>query len=272
MAMVRRPPAADELRWDPARGEIDRAGLEGLDALVHLAGESVAGRWTAAKKRRIKDSRVLGTRLVCEALAQLEHKPRVLVCASAIGVYGDAGDTELTEDSASGEGFLAEVVREWEAATEPARAAGIRVVLLRTGIVTSARGGALERLRLPFSLGLGGPIGGGRQWQSWIDLDDLIGVIHHAIHCDALRGPVNAVAPEPVRQAEFARTLASVLRRPSLLPLPAAIVRAVFGEFGREALLASQRVSSTRLRESGFEFDFPTLEASLRHQLGRHSV
>jgi uncharacterized protein (TIGR01777 family) len=271
--MVRHPPGPGELRWDPStypnEHEIDQAGLEGLDAVVHLAGESIAGRWTADKRERILASRVHGTRLLCETLAKLDRKPEVLVCASAIGFYGDRREALLDETASPGAGFLAEVARAWEAATEPARAAGIRVVSLRIGIVTSARGGALGQLRLPYSLGFGGPVGDGRQWQSWIDLDDLVGVIHHAIHSQALSGPVNAVAPNPVRQKTFARTLGRVLRRPAILPLPAAVVTTLLGQPGRELLLASQRVACDRLLESGFEWDFPMLEASLRHQLGR---
>jgi uncharacterized protein len=252
-----------------ARTSRDLASLERFDAVVPLAGEPIAQRWTPAKRERIRSSRVEGTRSLCEALARLEHKPEVLVCASAIGFYGDAGEAELDEDAPAGEGFLAEVTRAWEAASEPARAAGIRVVNLRIGIVTSARGGALAKLRLPFSLGLGGPIGAGWQWQSWIDLDDLVGVIHHALFERSLHGPVNAVAPTPVRQAELARTLGRVLRRPAILPLPAPVVRALLGELGREVLLAGQRVRCDRLLASGFRFDFPALEDSLRHQLGR---
>ncbi|MFO7561470.1 MAG: TIGR01777 family oxidoreductase [Enhygromyxa sp.] len=262
-------PRAGQIAWDPQAGVRDPAVLERFDAVVHLAGESIAERWTPTKRERIRSSRVAGTRSLCEALARLEHKPEVLVCASAIGLYGDAGEAELDEDAPAGEGFLAELAREWEAATEPARAAGIRVVKLRIGIVMSARGGALAKLRLPLRLGLGGPVGDGRQWQSWIDLDDLVGVIHHALFERSLRGPVNAVAPTPVRQAELARTLGRVLRRPAILPLPAPVVRALFGELGREVLLAGQRVRCDRLLASGFRFDFPALEDSLRHQLGR---
>ena len=268
--LVRRAdPHAGAIVWDPERGLLDPAALEGFDAVVHLAGESIAERWTPAKRERIRSSRVAGTRTLCEALARLERKPEVLVCASAIGFYGDAGEAELDEEASVGSGFLAEVTRAWEDATAPAREAGIRVVNLRIGVVLSGHGGALAKLRLPFSLGLGGPVGNGRQWQSWIDLDDLVGVVHHALFTRELSGPVNAVAPAPVRQRELAATLGRVLRRPAFLPLPAAVVRGLFGELGREVLLASQRVSSERLRASGFAFDFPTLEASLRHQLGR---
>ncbi|WP_244923858.1 TIGR01777 family oxidoreductase [Enhygromyxa salina] len=272
--VVRRPPkpGANEVQWDPATQLLDPAGLEGLDAVVHLAGEPVLGRWTAAKRHRIRSSRVEGTQLLCEALARLEHKPRVLICASAIGIYGDAGDCVLDEEAGVGSGFLAKVTRDWEAATRPAIDAGIRVVALRIGIVNSGHGAALAQLRLPYSLGLGGPVGDGGQWHSWIDLDDLVGVIHHAIVCDELRGPVNAVAPAPVRQRDYARILGRVLRRPSRLRLPATLVRAMFGELADEVLLASARVGCRRLLDSGFEFDLPTLEDSLRHQLGRARV
>ncbi len=266
---ITRRPKLGAVTWNPGTGEVDAAGLEGVDAVVHLAGEPVFGRWTAAKRAAIMDSRVGGTRLLCEALAGLERKPRVLVCGSAIGFYGDTGDREVDESSPAGEGFLAEVVSAWEAATEPAEAAGIRVVHLRTGVVNAATGGALAKLRLPFSLGLGGPLGGGRQWQSWIDLDDLLAVVLHAIHDEGLRGPVNAVGPAPVRQRAFARCLGAVLRRPAFVPLPGFVVRALFGDFGREALLGGQRVDARKLRERGFRWAFPSLEESLRHQLGR---
>ncbi|KIG13582.1 Cell division inhibitor [Enhygromyxa salina] len=267
--VVRRTPAAHEVAWDPDHATIDGPGLEHLDAVVHLAGEPVAGRWTRAKRDRIRSSRVAGTRLLCETLASLRHKPKVLICASGIGIYGNAGEAELDEQSPVGDGFLATVARAWEAATQPARDAGIRVVTLRIGLVTSARGGLVERLRSLYGLGLGGPIGDGRQWQSWIDLDDLVGVIHHAIYTEQLEGPVNAVAPAPVQQAEFAATLARVLGRPAWISVPEVVVRWVFGQLGREILLASQRVTGSRLGDSGFGFDFPTLESSLRHQLGR---
>jgi uncharacterized protein (TIGR01777 family) len=261
------------IAWDPAAGTIDAPALEGLDAVVHLAGESIFGRWTPAKMARILDSRRAGTQLLCEALAACERKPRVLISASAIGTYGDTGDAWVDESSPLGDdrSFLVEVCRAWEAATEPARAAGIRVVNLRLGVVSSARGGVLDKLRLPASLGLGGPIGNGRQFMSWIDSDDLLGVVLHAIRCERLEGPVNAVAPEPVSQRAFAKTLGKLLRRPAFLPLPAFAISALFGRMGREVLLEGQRVRPTRLLETGFRFDFPTLEQSLRHQLGRAS-
>jgi uncharacterized protein (TIGR01777 family) len=262
------------IAWDPAAGTIDAPAAEALDAVVHLAGESVGDRWTASKKQRILDSRVDGTRLLCETLAARTQKPRVLISASAIGIYGDTEDRWVDESSPPGPPggerfFLSEVCRAWEDATEPARAAGIRVVNVRIGVVMSPRGGALAKLLTPTSLGLGGPLGSGRQTMSWIDLDDLLGVMLHAIRCEQLEGPVNAVAPEPVTQREFAKTLGKVLRRPAFLPLPGAVVSGLFGQMGREVLLAGQRVRPTRLLETGFRFDFPTLEQCLRHQLGR---
>jgi hypothetical protein len=259
------------ISWDPATGHIDAPALEGLDAIVHLAGETVDGRWTADKMRRIYDSRANGTRLLCEALATMQRQPKVLVSASAVGIYGDTGDTWVDESAPLGDEsfFLAKVCRAWEAATEPARAAGIRVVSLRIGVALSARGGALGKLRTPAALGLGGPIASGRQYMSWIDPDDLLAAVLHAIRCPDLHGPVNAVAPAPVAQREFAETLGAVLRRPAIMPLPGPVVSTLFGQMGREVLLAGQRVRPSKLLASGFSFDFPTLESCLRHELGR---
>lgn len=270
LRLTRRVPrSAAELRWDPEAGTLDRRALEGLEAAVHLAGESIGGRrWNAAHKRRIRESRVRGTRLLCEALAALERPPRVLVSASAIGWYGDRGDETLTEESGSGIGFLAEVAREWEEATAAAVALGIRVVLMRTGIVLAARGGALAPMRRIFGLGLGGPFGRGRQWMSWIALDDVVAAIGHCLARETLRGPVNAVSPGAVTQREFARTLARVLRRPALLPAPPVALRLVLGrEMADELLLSSQRVEPRRLLETGYAFRFPDLEPALRHVL-----
>jgi uncharacterized protein (TIGR01777 family) len=262
------PRAPEEFRWDPAAGEIDPGTLDGVDAIVHLAGETVAGRWTESKKRRIRDSRVLGTRLLAETAAAHDPRPRAFVSASAIGYYGDRGDEPLTEESSMGEGFLAAVVRDWESATDPAREAGIRVVNLRFGIVQSAAGGAL-RAQLPlFRLGLGGRVGNGRQYVSWVAIDDVVGAIGFALGEERLSGPANVCAPRPVTNAEYARTLGRVLRRPAVLPAPAAAVRLVLGEFAGE-LLGGQRVVPDRLREVGFEFRYPELEGALRHVLGR---
>ncbi len=272
--LVRRPPrpGTEELWFDPARGEIDARGLDGCDAVVHLAGESVAaGRWTAARMRRIRDSRVVGTRTLSDALARLERPPRVLVCASAIGFYGDRDDERLDESSAGGAGFLAETCAAWEAASESAERTGLRVVRLRIGVVLAAGGGALARMRLPFALGLGGRIGSGRSWMSWIALDDVVGAIHFALFDPTLRGPVNVVAPEPCRNADFARTLAAVLRRPALLPVPEPVVRLALGEMGRELLLASARVEPAQLLAAGFPFEHPTLADALRFELGTFS-
>jgi uncharacterized protein (TIGR01777 family) len=272
LRLVRRPGRAErgEVSWDPAAGRLDPTDLEGVDAVVHLAGESIgAGRWIPARKERIRASRVEGTRLLATALARMERPPRVLVSASGVDYYGDRGDAPLTEESPAGDGFLAEVCREWEAATEAAAEAGVRVVTLRTGMVISARGGALPRLLTPFRLGLGGPVGGGGQVMSWIALDDHIGVIHHLLFADDVSGPVNATSPRPVTNREFAATLGRVLRRPAVAPLPAAIVRGVFGEMGETLLLEGQRVLPARLEAAGFQFLYPDLESALRAELGR---
>ncbi len=256
--------------WRPAAGEIDAGGLEGADFVVHLAGESIAaGRWDDETKRRIRDSRVEGTRLLARALAGLERKPEAMICASAIGWYGDRGDEPLDESSEPGEGFLAEVCRAWEAAAEPAREAGIRVVHLRFGVVLWPAHGALERLLVPFRLGAGGPVGDGRQFWSWVSLDDVIGAILHAAATRDLAGPVNVTAPRPVRNRAFARTLGRVLGRPSLLPAPAPILRLALGEMADALLLASARVRPGKLEASGYAFLDPELEAALGHMLGR---
>lgn len=269
--LVRSQPRAEagEFYWDPQTGQLDAAGLERADAVVHLAGESIAERWTPQKKVRIRDSRVKGTRLLCDALARLENPPRVLVNASAIGYYGDRGDAVLQEESAPGSGFLAEVCREWEGATESAARAGIRVVRLRIGVVLSRKGGALARMLLPFRLGAGGRIGSGKQYMSWIAIDDLVGAIQHTLTTPELQGPINAVSPNPATNSEFTKTLGKVLGRPTLLPMPAFAVRLAFGQMGEDLLLASSRVQPVRLEASGFAFRFAELEGALRHVLGR---
>ena len=260
----------DEVEWNPQAGTINAAKLEGLDAVVHLAGENIAtGRWSTAKKSRIRDSRVNGTRVLSEALAKLTRKPRVLIGASAIGFYGERGDDVMTETSDPGSSFLCNVCREWEAATEPARTAGIRVVNLRIGVVLTPRGGALEKMLLPFKLCAGGVVGTGRQFWSWIALDDVVGAIHHAITHDELAGPVNAVSPEPNTNRDFTKTLGRVLGRPTIVPMPAFAVRLLLGKMGEELLLASTRVVPNRLQETGYPFLCPTLEGALRHLLGR---
>lgn len=270
--LVRSQPAAGEaaVRWDPEAGTLDAAGLEGLDAVVHLAGENLAeGRWTAEKKRRIRESSVKGTRLLCEALAGLARPPRVLVSASAVGYYGDRGDELLTKESPPGSGFLAAVARDWEAAAEPARRAGIRVVHPRMGPVLTPAGGVLAKMLPPFQAGLGGRVGSGRQYVSWIAVDDLLDAMLHLLATEALRGPVNMVAPRPVTNAEFAATLGRVLGRPAVLAVPAFAARLALGEMADEVLLASARVTPVRLAASGYRFRYPELEGALRHLLGR---
>ena len=253
--IVRRAPAPGEkaVRWDPEKGEIDAAGLEGLDAVVHLAGENIAsGRWNAARKAAIRDSRVNGTGLLCEALAGLARPPKTLVCASAVGYYGDRGEELLTEESSPGTGFLADVSREWEAASAPAARKGIRVVTLRIGVVLSSTGGALARMLPLFRAGLGGVIGNGRQYVSWVALDDLVGIVLHALQSGELRGPVNAVAPVPVTNREFTKAFGKALSRPTPLPVPAFALRlAVGGEMADALLLASARVFPRRLEATG---------------------
>ena len=259
-----------EVAWSPADGTIDRAGLEGFDAVVHLAGENIAsGRWTPERKRRIRDSRVNGTRVLCEALAQCAQPPQVFVGASAIGYYGDRGDETLTEESQVGEGFLAEVCRDWEAATAGLTDMGVRTALLRIGIVLSPAGGALKKMLLPFQLGLGGVIGAGSQYMSCIALDDVVGVIQHAITNNEVSGPINAVCPEAVTNREYTRALGTVLGRPTLFPVPAFAARLAFGEMADTLLLASTRVEPRVLLRTGYEFRYPTLEGALRHVLGR---
>ncbi len=255
------------ISWDPVAGTINTDDLGGFDAVVHLAGESIVGRWTPEKKARILESRVKGTRLLCESLAHLRKRPIVLVSASAIGFYGDRGDRMLDEESSAGSLFLSKVAKAWEAATEPARRDGIRVVNLRIGFVLSPAGGGLAAMLLPFKLGIGGRVGSGRQYVSWIAIDDVVGAISHAILSDSLRGPVNAVAPHPVTNREFTKTLGRVLWRPTIFPLPAFAAHLVMGEMADELLLASTRVEPKRLLTSGYEFKFPQLRDALRHVL-----
>lgn len=265
------PSATDEIHWNPATGKIDAARLEGLDAVVHLAGVSInSGLWTEKRKRGILESRVQGTDLLARTLAGLQSPPPVLATASGVNFYGDRGDHESTETTPQGEGFLADVVRQWEAAADPAREGGIRVVHLRFGVVLAGEGGMLPLISLPFRFGAGGAIGSGSQWMSWIALDDLIGVIHEAIVNDALTGPVNATAPEAVTNAQFTETLGRVLNRPTFMRVPGFAARAVGGQLAEELILISQRVVPARLQEIGFRFAFPTLEPALRHELGRY--
>jgi uncharacterized protein (TIGR01777 family) len=256
--------APDEIMWSPDAGAIAPGALDGVDAVVHLAGEGIAAkRWSDEQKRRIVDSRVKGTRLVAETMAKLATKSSVLVCASAVGFYGPRGDEELDETSASGAGFLAETCRAWEAAADPARAAGVRVVHLRFGVVLSAKGGALAKMLTPFKMGLGGPLGSGVQWMSWISLDDAVGAIRHALATPALVGPANAVAPNPVTNAEFTKALGRALHRPTIFPMPAFAARLAFGEMADELLLTGQRVLPRRPLATGCEFRDPTLVGAL---------
>jgi uncharacterized protein (TIGR01777 family) len=269
--LTRAPQTPSDADWSYEEGRIDVVKLDGLDGIVHLAGESIGVRWTEGRKKRIWDSRAIGTRFLCETLARLHRPPRVLVCASAVGIYGDRGDETLTEDSTippRTSGFLVDVAREWEAATEPARAAGIRVVNLRFGIVLTPAGGALAELLRPFRLGVGGRIGSGRQWMSWIGVDDAAGAIHHALLTETLSGPVNATSPHPRTNQEFVAALGRVLQRPARLPVPAGAIRLALGEMGEAALLSSARVVPTRLLESGYVFRHPHLPGSLRFLLG----
>ncbi|HLY63776.1 MAG TPA: TIGR01777 family oxidoreductase [Terriglobia bacterium] len=255
--------------WDPAAGELYSPPLEGLDGVVHLAGESIAdGRWSKARKARIRESRVQGTRLLSGSLARLVHPPKVLISASAIGYYGDRGQEILSEQAHPGSGFLAGVCQDWEAAVQPAPERSIRVVTLRTGIVLSPVGGALARMLLPFRMGVGGVVGSGKQYMSWITIDDMIRIILYALKIETLRGPVNAVAPKPVTNAEFTRILGRVLSRPTVLPMPGFAARLAFGEIANELLLSSARVVPAKLEASGFVFRHPDLETALSSLLG----
>jgi len=260
----------DCLRWNPDTRELDTTALEGVDAVVHLAGDNIAaGRWTRTRKQQILASRVEGTRFLSERLAMMQRPPRVLVSASAIGFYGDRGASVVTESDPAGVGFLADVCARWEAATAPAAAAGLRVVHLRIGVVLTPKGGALARMLTPFRLGAGGVLGSGDQFTSWIAIDDLARVIHQAILDETLCGPVNAVAPDAVTNRTFTRTLASVLKRPALVPAPAFVLRTVLGEMADELLLASTRVAPDKLERSSFSFAERDLESALRSCLGR---
>lgn len=273
LALVRdsRKVGEDAIYWNPATGEIDRDGLARADAVVHLAGTSIAaGRWTDDRKRAIKQSRVRGTELIARTMAGLgADGPRTLVSMSAVGYYGDRGEEAISEGALPGKGFLAEVCRAWEGATKPAERAGIRVVTLRAGVALSPEGGALGQMLLPFKMGAGGRLGSGKQYLSWIDLDDLIAAIHHVLYTPSLSGPVNATAPHPVPNATFTSALGRVLGRPTVVPVPALAVKAAFGELGKEALLWGQRVVPKKLLDSGFGFFYEGVEESMRFQLGK---
>lgn len=258
----------DTLLWDPQHSELKLEDFEGFDCVINLAGENIAsGRWTEDKKKRIRDSRVMGTHMLCELLARLENPPKVLINASAIGYYGNQGDKVVSEDSHPGQGFLSGVCQDWEKATEPAEKKEIRVVKLRIGIVLAPNGGALGKMMIPFNLGLGGVIGSGEQYMSWISMDDLIGVFLHIVGNEGVEGPVNAVAPNPVTNREFTKTLGKVLRRPTIFPLPAFVAKFLFGEMADEMLLSSTRVSPDVLTLSGYSFLYPTLQGALEHMM-----
>ncbi|MGD9562983.1 MAG: TIGR01777 family oxidoreductase [Pyrinomonadaceae bacterium] len=265
------PKDADHIKWNSDTGfaDEDLPRLEGFDAFIHLAGESIGGglRWSEEKKKAIRDSRVFGTRTMIEAFARIEKKPKVFISGSAIGFYGDRGDDVVTEASAAGDTFLAEVCKEWEAESRRAEDMGIRTVLLRTGIVLSKDGGALATMLTPFKLGVGGVVGSGKQWMSWIALEDVIGIINFALENESLRGAVNVVSPSPATNEEFTKTLGSVLYRPTILPLPEFAVNLVFGEMGDALLLDSTRVVPKRLLDAGYGFKFPHLKPALENAL-----
>lgn len=268
--LVRREAGEGEVRWDPQADTFSADALDGVEAVVHLAGKNIASnRWNAKVKAEIRDSRVGPTRALCEGLARMQNPPKTLVCASAIGFYGNRGDETLDESSAAGEGYLPEVCQQWEAATQPASEAGIRVVNLRFGVILSPKDGALKKMLLPFQMGAGGILGSGKQYMSWIAIDDAAGVILHAMMTEALTGPVNAVAPESCTNHTFTKTLGRVLSRPTIFPMPGFAARLVMGEMADDLLLASTRVEPKRLLDTDYDFRQPTLEAALRHLLGR---
>lgn len=272
--LVRRNPGPEDIRWDPAEGPLPPGALEGAGAVIHLAGEPIAGgRWTPAKRRRILESRTRGTGLLAEAIAGMATPPGALLSASAVGIYGDRGDQPLNEEARLRVGpdcsFVEKVGHAWEAATEPAERAGVRVARTRLGIVLSPAGGALAEMLPPFRAGLGGRLGSGRQYTSWIGIDDVLGAIYHTIHTPALSGPVNLTAPTPVTNAQYTAVLARVLRRPAVLPVPAHLLRLIFGELADELLLTGARVIPERLAGTGYGFRHRQLEEALRHVLGR---
>lgn len=251
--------------WDPMKGHIE-GDLKDIDAVIHLAGESIAsGRWTDEKKREIRDSRLKGTQFLSETIAKLEPRPKVLLCASAIGFYGDRGSEELDESSPAGSGFLAELCQEWEAATATARQAGIRVVNGRIGVSLSPKGGALGKMLLPFQMGAGGDIGDGKQFMSWISIDDVAAAIVFCIENESISGPVNLTAPEPVQNSKFTKALGAVLHRPTIIPMPAFAAKLALGEMADELLLSSAKVMPKKLQAAGFSFAYPEVEGALRH-------
>lgn len=264
--LVRREPASDnEYYWDPDT-TLDATSLKGVDCVVHLAGESLAeGRWTAEKKARIRDSRVKGTQLLCETIADLPNAPKIFVCASAIGYYGDRGEEILTEESSAGTGFLPDVCKEWEEATNIAKQKGLRVANLRFGLILSSHGGALKKMLPPFRMGLGGKVGSGDQYYSWIAIDDVAGVIDQILKQETLEGPINIVSPNPVRNSEFTKALGKVLRRPTIFPIPAFAARKAFGEMADALLLASVRVHPEKLLSNNYIFRYPEIEGAFDH-------
>lgn len=267
LRLVRREPGStDEVRWNPAAGELDTGALHGVDAIVNLSGEYLGKRWTDARKREIVASRVQSTELLARTAAALEPRPSVFAVASAVGYYGDRGDEILTEESSAGTGFLADVVRAWEAAADPAREAGVRVVHLRQGIVLSREGGAVKQMLLPFKLGVGGRVGSGKQWWSWVGMSDVVAAYGHALASD-VEGALNVTAPNPVTNHQFTRALGKALRRPAIVPAPGFGIRALFGEMGDTMLLQGQRVLPARLLDVGFEFATPTVDVALEHVL-----
>jgi uncharacterized protein (TIGR01777 family) len=267
--LVRSFARAGEIEWHPNNDQLAPAQLKGFEAIINLAGENIAGgRWTDEQKRKIRDSRVNGTHLLSEAIAKLANRPSVFVCASATGIYGDRGDEILDEQSESGGGFLAGVCREWELATGPAVQAGVRTVNLRFGPILAREGGMLAKLLTPFKMGMGGKVGSGKQYISWVAIDDAVGAIKIALHNETVRGPLNVVSPNPVTNEVFTKTLGHVLSRPTALAMPAFAARLAFGEMADEMLLASQRVVPKRLTEAGYKFQQPELEGALRTHLG----
>lgn len=263
-----RTPNVDEIAWDPTAGRLDPAALDGVHAVAHFGGVSIARRFSKRHKHAIRESRVQSTALLARAIAAAANPPRTFLCASAVGYYGNRGDDEMDETNVAGTGFLPEVCTEWEAAAGPARDAGVRVANLRLGVVLSGRGGALATMRRAFSIGLGGVAGNGRQWMSWIALADVVRAIQHVLETESLCGPVNLAAPNPVTNREFTKTLGRLLRRPTLLPVPAPAIRLLLGEMGQALLLDGVRAVPRALLDSGYPFAFPTLEAALRHELG----
>ncbi len=269
LAARSKPKKSSEIQWDTEKGfaDEDLPRLDALDAIVHLAGENIAGRWTDEKKRRLMESRVDGTKNIVETIGKLKNKPKVLINASAIGVYGDRADEILTETSAAGDSFLAEIGKNWEAEAVKAENFGVRVVRLRIGIVLAKDGGALAQMITPFKFGLGGTIGSGKQWMSWIALEDVVRIVNFALENENLSGAINVVAPNPATNEEFTDTLGATLHRPTFLPLPAFAVNLAFGEMGNALLLDSTRVVPKRLEEAGFKFDFPDLKAALEQAI-----